>query len=185
MKIILIQDLKSLGKKGDIKEVSDGYARNFLIPNKLVKLASKKNLEYVLQANREDFASLQNLVLKDLFHASLWSHEGLLGILLGYGRTNAWLFYEHKQPLKPVFSDELTQLFSSKKAVLNFTFGWPHAEMQEVLMFPNFMADLNAEETKRLKSDYLQTREKILNYYSGKNFLEATLQLLLTDTCYQ
>ena len=40
MKIILLQDIKSLGRRGDIKNVSDGYARNFLLPRNLVKLAT-------------------------------------------------------------------------------------------------------------------------------------------------
>lgn len=34
MKVILLQDIKSVGKKGDIVEASDGYARNFLLPKK-------------------------------------------------------------------------------------------------------------------------------------------------------
>jgi len=47
MKIILIRDVENLGEKGDIKKVADGYARNFLLPNKLVKLANKKNLKEI------------------------------------------------------------------------------------------------------------------------------------------
>lgn len=39
MKVILNQDIKGSGKKGDIVNVSDGYARNYLIPRKLAKLA--------------------------------------------------------------------------------------------------------------------------------------------------
>jgi hypothetical protein len=50
--------------------------------------------------------------------------------------------------------------------------------MGEILMYPTFMADINTEETKQLKLEYLQTREKILDFYKGKNFLEATLELL-------
>ena len=40
MKVILMQDVKSIGKKGELNEVSDGYARNFLLPRKLAKEAN-------------------------------------------------------------------------------------------------------------------------------------------------
>ncbi len=44
MKIILLEDVKALGKKGEVVEVSDGYARNFILPKKLGKEASAGNL---------------------------------------------------------------------------------------------------------------------------------------------
>ena len=44
MEIILTQDVKALGKKGEIVKVSDGYARNFILPKKLGLEASKQNL---------------------------------------------------------------------------------------------------------------------------------------------
>jgi large subunit ribosomal protein L9 len=52
-----MQDVKSLGKRGEIKEVADGYARNFLLPQKLAQQASSGNLnslahERDLQAER-------------------------------------------------------------------------------------------------------------------------------------
>lgn len=45
MRVIILQDIENLGKKDEVKEVADGYARNFLLPKKLVKLATKAALE--------------------------------------------------------------------------------------------------------------------------------------------
>ncbi len=44
MKVILLQDVKALGKKGEIVNVNDGYARNFILPKKLGVEANGKNL---------------------------------------------------------------------------------------------------------------------------------------------
>lgn len=44
MKVIFLQDVKGKGKKGEIKNVAEGYARNYLIPNKLAVEATKGNL---------------------------------------------------------------------------------------------------------------------------------------------
>jgi len=52
MRVILLQDIENLGKEYDVKEVADGYARNFLIPKGLVKIAAKENLKW-LEKQRE------------------------------------------------------------------------------------------------------------------------------------
>ncbi len=44
MKVILNQDVKGQGKKGQLVEVSDGYARNFLLPRKLAEVATSENI---------------------------------------------------------------------------------------------------------------------------------------------
>ncbi len=52
MKIILLQDVKKLGKKGETLEVSDGYARNYILPQKLGVEANSKNMnDLKLQQN--------------------------------------------------------------------------------------------------------------------------------------
>lgn len=58
MKVILLEDVKSLGKKGQIVNVNDGYARNFILPKKIGLEATSKNLnDLKLQnANKEKLA---------------------------------------------------------------------------------------------------------------------------------
>lgn len=45
MKVIFLKDVKGQGKKGDVKDLSEGYVRNFLLPQGLAKLASDGNLK--------------------------------------------------------------------------------------------------------------------------------------------
>ncbi len=47
MKVILLQNVEDLGKKYEVKEVKDGYARNFLIPQKLAKPANAQALKWL------------------------------------------------------------------------------------------------------------------------------------------
>lgn len=53
MKVILLQDVKRVGKKGDVIEASDGYARNFLFPRKLAQEASDANM-HILNNKKEN-----------------------------------------------------------------------------------------------------------------------------------
>ena len=61
MKVILLQDVTSLGKKGEIVNVNDGYARNFILPKKLGVEANNKNLNdlKLKKANDEKIAQEQ------------------------------------------------------------------------------------------------------------------------------
>ena len=49
MKVILQQDVKGTGKKGEVIEVSEGYGRNFLLPKKLAVLANAQNVNLAKQ----------------------------------------------------------------------------------------------------------------------------------------
>ncbi len=63
MKVILIQNVDSLGSKYDVKNVSAGYARNYLIPNNLAKPATKEALKW-LEAQSETIQKKQEQDLK-------------------------------------------------------------------------------------------------------------------------
>lgn len=60
MRVILLKDIRSVGQKGEVKNVSDGYARNFLLPQELAKLATESEIKILDQAklaevkNREE-----------------------------------------------------------------------------------------------------------------------------------
>jgi len=49
MKVILLQEVKKLGKKGEVLEVAEGYARNFLLPRKLAAQATPDSMNQILQ----------------------------------------------------------------------------------------------------------------------------------------
>ena len=68
MKIILLEDVKALGKKGQSVEVSNGYARNFILPKKLGVEANSKNMnDLKLQKQHEAKVAQENLeAAKDL-----------------------------------------------------------------------------------------------------------------------
>ena len=53
MKVILLSDVNKVGKKGEIKEVSDGYARNFLIARKLAVVATEASCNVLKKQNEE------------------------------------------------------------------------------------------------------------------------------------
>lgn len=68
MKIILLQDEKKLGKKGDVVEVSEGYARNYVLPKKIGVEATNKNMNdlKLQKANAEKVAKEQLDAAKQL-----------------------------------------------------------------------------------------------------------------------
>lgn len=86
MKVILIEDVKALGKKGDMVNVSDGYARNALFPKKLALEATAKNInELKLQkANQEKKAKEALAAAKD-FAQELAKKEVVVSIKVGEG----------------------------------------------------------------------------------------------------
>lgn len=70
MKVILLKDVKNIGKKGETVNVSDGHARNFLIPNKLALVATEKSLEVLSQQKEDAKAKIEEqrqeaIILKD------------------------------------------------------------------------------------------------------------------------
>ena len=86
MKVILLEDVKSLGKKGDQVKVSDGYARNMLLPKKLGVEATPKNLnDLKLKKAHEQKLAQNNLDAAKDFAKNLEGREVVLSLKVGEG----------------------------------------------------------------------------------------------------
>ena len=64
MKVILLQDIKNVGKKDEIINANDGYARNFLFPKKMALEATKDNL-LKLQAKKDSIQNKKNIEIEE------------------------------------------------------------------------------------------------------------------------
>lgn len=86
MKVILLQDVKSLGKQGEIVTVSDGYARNFILKKKLGVEATGKNMnDLKLKKQHDDKVAQENYEEAQALAKKLEAGEVVLSLKMGEG----------------------------------------------------------------------------------------------------
>ena len=86
MKVILLEDVKSLGKKGEVVNVYDGYARNFVIPKKLGVEATGKNMnDLKLQKANEEKVAKEHLEAAQAFAKEMENDHVVVSIKAGEG----------------------------------------------------------------------------------------------------
>ena len=117
MKVILLEDVKALGKKGQVVEVSDGYGKNFILKKKLGVEATAKNLNdrKLQEANERKIAAEQLQAAKDLA-AQLADQTVSLSIKAGEG-GKAFGSVSSKEIARAI-SDQLGLEIDRKKLVL-------------------------------------------------------------------
>lgn len=117
MEIVLLEDVKALGKKGQVVKVNDGYARNFILPKKLGIEATPKNLNdlKLQKANEAKIAAEQLAAAKELA-AELAEKSITLAIKAGEG-GRAFGSVSSKEISKAI-SDQLGLEIDKKKLVL-------------------------------------------------------------------
>lgn len=86
MKVILLEDVKSLGKKGDVVNINDGYARNFILPKKLGVEANNKNMnDLKLQKAKEEKIAKEQLEAAQTFAKEMEEDVVVVSIKAGEG----------------------------------------------------------------------------------------------------
>jgi large subunit ribosomal protein L9 len=139
MKVILLKDIDKLGKKYEIKEVKNGYARNFLIPKGVVKPATKETLKW-LETQKEIEAKKAEEELKKIqeIASAIDGQEVIIPVKVGEERQ----FFESITAQK--ISERLKELgFEIKKNQVNLP--EPIKELGEFPVKIHFEHNLEAE----------------------------------------
>ena len=90
MKIVLIKDIPGIGRKGEVKNVSDGYALNFLIPRKLAELGTAHAVAHAERVRADEQAARK--IQEDLLLKNLSSLEGVSLVVSGKASDKGSLF---------------------------------------------------------------------------------------------
>ena len=117
MQVVFLEDVKALGKKGQIVKVNDGYARNFILPKKLGVEATSKNLnDLKLQKANEEKIAAENLAAAKELAAKLEKLSVTLTMKAGEG-GKAFGSVSGKEIAKAA-ADQLGLEIDKKKLVL-------------------------------------------------------------------
>lgn len=142
MKVILLEDVKNLGKRGDLVNVSDGHARNYIIPKKLGLEATPKNLnDYKLKKAHEDKVAAQNLADAKDMAEKLEKASVTVGIKMGEG-GRAFGSVSTKE-IADAIKNQLGYDIDKKKIVIKDTIKAAGSFTVKIKLHPQVQAELN------------------------------------------
>lgn len=105
MKVILLQDMAGLGKKYDVKNVSDGYARNFLVPKNLAKIATPKAIK-AIEAEKKRLEQ-EKKIQENILQKNLESLKDLKIVFDGKNNEKGHLFAGiHNQDISKILKEQ-------------------------------------------------------------------------------
>lgn len=144
MKVILLQDVKSLGKEGEIVNVNDGYARNFIIPKKLGVEANSKNMnDLKLKKNNEEKIVKENKEAAEKLAGELKAGQVALKIKVGEG-GKAFGSVSAKE-IAAAVKDQMGLDVDKKKIQLKETLKTLGTHIVPVKLHPEVTAELKVE----------------------------------------
>ena len=142
MKVILLQDVRSLGKKDQIVEVSDGYARNMLLPKKLGMEATSKNLNDLKLAH-EDKVAAEVLADAQALAAQIEKESITLSIKMGEnGRTFGSI---SSKEIAEAIKSQLGHDIDKKKIVMKDAIKAPGTRTVGIKLHTKVTADLTVK----------------------------------------
>lgn len=144
MKVILLQDVKSLGKKDQIVDVSDGYARNMLLPKKLGMEATSKNLnDLKLKKAHEDKVASEVLADAQALAAQIEKESITLSIKMGEnGRTFGSI---SSKEIAEAIKSQLGHDIDKKKIVMKDAIKAPGTRTVGIKLHTKVTADLTVK----------------------------------------
>lgn len=144
MKVILLQDVKSLGKEGEIVNVNDGYARNFIIPKKLGVEANSRNMnDLKLKKSNEEKIAKENKEAAEKLAGELKAGQVALKIKVGEG-GKAFGSVSAKE-IAAAVKDQMGLDVDKKKIQLKETLKTLGTHMVPVKLHPEVTAELKVE----------------------------------------
>ena len=145
MKVILLQDVKALGKKGEVVNVNDGYARNFILPKKLGVEANGKNLnDLKLQKNNEAKVAQEHLDAAKKLAEELKAGKVVLTMKVGEGgRTFGSV---SSKEIAEAVKEQMHLDIDKKKIQLKEQIKTLGTHIVSVKLHPDVTAELNVSE---------------------------------------
>ena len=144
MKVILLQDVKSLGKEGEIVNVNDGYARNFIIPKKLGVEANSRNMnDLKLKKSNEEKIAKENKEAAEKLAGELKAGQVALKIKVGEG-GKAFGSVSAKE-IAAAVKNQMGLDVDKKKIQLKETLKTLGTHIVPVKLHPEVTADLKVE----------------------------------------
>lgn len=118
MKVLLLKDIPKIGKKGDVKEVNQGHAMNFLLPRKLAKAVNDSQVSQ-LKVQKEKQKE-EELLQKDIAIKSVASLKGKTIVLKERSNDKGHLFSQiHKDEIQKAINNQLGVSVSLESILLD------------------------------------------------------------------